>query len=169
MKGRPPHTDSVSHDGTFHYQLCGRKTWHVSRHGTSHVIEVGPGDALLIDTKSWTHSTVIPSQQGEGSAVSISIARDVYLDREKEKEDGMTNVDAPWATEEIPKGTCIFTASQWPDLQLGRSDDPNCELVDMGSDVGIVSTRDIPVGEFFCVAHSDDEEEEEEKSSSSSS
>ena len=29
LDGRPEHTDSVSHDGTFHYQLSGTKTWHI--------------------------------------------------------------------------------------------------------------------------------------------
>ncbi|KAL7540561.1 hypothetical protein ACHAWF_006715 [Thalassiosira exigua] len=27
LQGRPEHTDSVSHDGTWHYQLSGRKIW----------------------------------------------------------------------------------------------------------------------------------------------
>jgi hypothetical protein len=27
--GRPEHTDSVTHDGTFHYQLSGTKIWHL--------------------------------------------------------------------------------------------------------------------------------------------
>ena len=29
LQGRPEHTDSISHDGTWHYQLSGRKTWYI--------------------------------------------------------------------------------------------------------------------------------------------
>lgn len=29
LLGRPEHTDSVTHDGTFHYQLSGTKIWHL--------------------------------------------------------------------------------------------------------------------------------------------
>ena len=29
MLGRPEHTDAVSHDGTWHFQVCGTKIWHL--------------------------------------------------------------------------------------------------------------------------------------------
>jgi hypothetical protein len=46
LAGRPEHTDSVSHDGTWHYQLSGRKRWFLK-----------PTEAFLnkIDPDSYLH------------------------------------------------------------------------------------------------------------------
>ncbi len=162
LAGRPPHTDSVQHDGTFHLQAVGTKQWTVSspEHG-SYVVTVQPGDLFVIDTKTWMHATQI-DPQSEG--VSISLARDFYLPghaaEEEEDVANLTNVDGPYAVENIEAGTLLFRAEEHPDLRLGRSTEPNCELVEMENDqLAVVSTRDIAPGEFFCVAHSEDEDD----------
>ena len=79
----------------------------------------------------------------------------------------MSNVDGLYATTDIEQGVVIFTQETMPDCSLHRSDNPNCEIVEIeDGQQAIVSARDIKSGEFFCVANSDDEgstvEEEEE-------
>jgi hypothetical protein len=159
LAGRPPHTDSLQEDGTFHYQALGSKLWTLSSQHGSHVVTVQRGDLFVIDTKTWLHSTQIAPQAGE---FSVSLARDFCLPGRRKPEEGadLTNVDGPYAVEPIEAGTILFRADECPDIELGRSTDPNCELVEIDDDLAIVSLRDIAPGEFFCIAPSSDEEGE---------
>ena len=86
MSGRPLHTDSISHDGTWHYQLSGSKTWHLrptqelldiwssdsSNAEGDDICEVQlpgkdeeltitceEGDVILCNTRLWWHRTEI--------------------------------------------------------------------------------------------------------------
>ena len=86
MSGRPLHTDSISHDGTWHYQLSGSKTWHLRP--TQELLDIWSsdssnaegddicdvqlpgkdeeltitceeGDVILCNTRLWWHRTEI--------------------------------------------------------------------------------------------------------------
>lgn len=157
LEGRPPHTDSVSHDGTFHYQLAGVKTWRVEREGVAHTIECCAGDVLVVDTKHWMHSTLIGPQP---DGVCVSLARDIYIGRSaSEPEEAFTNVDGMYAVESIAAHTLLFRASDHPNLELGRSVQFNCDVVELSDgELGVVTVRDIAPGDFFCIAPSSSEE-----------
>ena len=206
LDGRPEHTDSVSHDGTWHYQLSGCKEWHIrptaelikrrndeGRNGKAQksadppttagvagseegrvIVKCNEGDVLILNTKLWWHKTVIPPQPISKdsdclSVPSVSYARDVYFneanDSAKTVDDSkMSNLDGLYAASDIEKDTVIFTEEDMPDCELHRSDDPNCELVQLESGLGaIVSRRAIAAGEFFCIAESSDEEDDYEE------
>mmetsp|Transcript_52197 Transcript_52197/g.77874 ORF Transcript_52197/g.77874 Transcript_52197/m.77874 type:complete len:279 (-) Transcript_52197:114-950(-) len=85
LEGRPEHTDSISYDGTWHYQLSGSKTWHLrpTNELVRHIhklqqhqedneqqeqkidavsVTCSEGDVLLVDTRLWWHRTTIPPQ-----------------------------------------------------------------------------------------------------------
>jgi len=207
LLGRPEHTDSVSHDGTWHYQLSGTKIWCLrptdelfNMVGTRGVIgkkrklnhdkdtsqenketieiECKQGDILLLNTRLWWHSTVIPVQDEP----SISYARDVYFrsnskasnnydesyDKdEMNNEQSMTNVDGTYAAQDIEAETILFTEHTMPDCELHRSKtDANCQVVELEDEetgdsyMAVVSLREIKAGEFFCLVETDDEEED---------
>ena len=107
MPGRAEHTDKIAHDGTWHYQLRGKKRWYLrpteellSRikmnsascteagaldQDSALVVECRPGDVLLINTALWWHRTEIPCTTSETpEGLSISYARDVSLAAHKE-------------------------------------------------------------------------------------
>jgi hypothetical protein len=181
LEGRVEHTDSVSHDGTWHYQLSGTKQWYLRPspkcmvHLQSHLgHELHPslqetpirfdcmeGDVIVVNTRLWFHRTVIPPQEFP----SVSYARDFRETKEtgvtEESSDGMKNVDGLYATNDIEAGTIIFTEKDAPDNELHRSSvNPNCEVVEMDDGTGaVVSSRAIAEGEFFCVPESSDEED----------
>lgn len=184
LTGRPEHTDSVQHDGTWHYQLAGRKTWFIrptvelcaqfKQHGltipqTAWKVPCTQGDVLVINTRLWFHRTEIPAQQGP----SVSYARDFYCERRDDKSNGkpvvMTNVDGVYATDGIPEGAIIFTALDAPGAELHRSDEANCKVCELrdGTDA-VVSIRPIQSGEFLCIPPTDDEASVESESSSES-
>ena len=79
----------------------------------------------------------------------------------------MSNVDATYATNDIEEGDIIFTEDTLPDGELGRSENPNCQVVELEDGTqAVVAVREIKSGEFLCVADSDAEEsgvEEEEE------
>jgi len=105
LTGRPEHTDSVSHDGTWHYQMSGKKVWHLrpteellrmakeegcqellqlekGSGGKGVMLECVAGDVLVVNTRLWWHHTVIPQQKACGeveSVPSVSYARDFYI------------------------------------------------------------------------------------------
>mmetsp|Transcript_1850 Transcript_1850/g.5408 ORF Transcript_1850/g.5408 Transcript_1850/m.5408 type:complete len:411 (-) Transcript_1850:1078-2310(-) len=202
LDGRPEHTDSVSHDGTFHYQLSGSKTWHIrpttelikrrsnneEGNGKFHkstdapastgvagseegrvTVKCNEGDVFILNTRLWWHKTVIPPQpicKVDGKAVpSISYAREFSFAALKGTSDSkMSNLDGLYAADTIEKDTVVFTEEDMPDCELHRSEDPNCELVQLDNGMGaIVSRRAIAAGEFFCIAESSDEEDEYEE------
>lgn len=173
LQGRKEHTDSVSHDGTWHYQLSGRKRWFLRPTkellrtvptcvGSGEVFEVecNKDDVLLLNTRLWRHRTEIPAQ----AEPSVSYARDFCYETNTNRAAQpaiMTNVDGLYAMEDIDAGTVIFTEDTMPDCEIHRSQNPNCELVELESGVkAVVSTVTIASGEFFCIAESDDDEEE---------
>ena len=215
LMGRPEHTDSVRHDGTWHFQVSGTKTWHLrptqqlcaafvsstastastasststisaaaaalmnrswSAHERVHV-DVEAGDVLLVDTKSWWHQTEIPCTLSACEEISMSVARDIYVqhdakemeekeekEEEEEEEDDMTNVDWLYAPHDIPKGEIVLTEDDVPDAAFPESHSPNCDVLedeDSGKMV-VVASRDITSGEFFSVAFDDDGSGDEE-------
>jgi hypothetical protein len=97
MRGRPEHTDSVSHAGTWHYQCSGEKIWYVrpvedSTEWQGNVPQLVPsgqkhaeirckaGDVLLINTRLWWHHTHIPETTQAEHRLSMSYARDFFCD-----------------------------------------------------------------------------------------
>lgn len=86
LQGRPEHTDALLHDGTWHLQLSGSKVWRVRATEELRAAVRGrpalpkrtfeivceAGDALVIDTRLWWHSTELPP----GADLSISYALD---------------------------------------------------------------------------------------------
>jgi hypothetical protein len=162
LSGRPEHTDSVSHDGTWHYQLSGSKTWHLRPtellletcpQATSTFVQVQQGDVILLNTRLWWHRTAIPPQ----STPSVSYARDVYLNASpKEAPADMKNVDGLYAANTVEANTILFTENELPNVELPHSattNDANCKVVELeDGSCALVSSRLIQAGEFFCVA-----------------
>lgn len=103
LRGRPEHTDSVSHDVTWHYQFSGSKVWQIRptkellsksaglRHwqsqqeaksggndfetgGSPVIVNCSQGDVFVINTRLWWHQTFIPPSHCKEP--SISYARD---------------------------------------------------------------------------------------------
>lgn len=181
LDGRPDHTDSVTHDGTFHFQLSGEKRWSLrpTRELVWHVNERFPalqfsedtrlrlecknGDVVVINTRLWFHCTTIPPQ----AQPSVSYARDFRFDKLQSLAEsqlgGMKNVDGLYATNDIAGGTIIFTERSMPDCELHRSStNPNCEVVELENGTNaVVSKRAIAAGEFFCVAESSEDESDD--------
>ena len=180
LDGRPEHTDSVAKDGTFHFQLSGRKQWSLrpTAELVSHVSECLPelqfsndtrlhvtcnqGDVIVINTRLWFHCTVIPPQ----ASPSVSYARDfrfraVPSPDGKDQASGMTNVDGLFATHDIEEGTIIFSEKDMPDCEVHRSStNPNCEVVELDdSTKAVVSMRAIAAGEFFSIAESSSDDD----------
>ncbi|KAG7351095.1 hypothetical protein IV203_010455 [Nitzschia inconspicua] len=161
LQGRPEHTDSISHDGTWHYQLSGTKQWLLrptrqlwnQLNGTNEddpesipitpvSIECHQGDVLIVNTKLWHHQTLLPLQPRP----SVSYARDFWIicspsttaegaSQQNSTGSGagmMTNVDGLYATDEIPEGTIIFREDEMPNCELHRSTtNPNCEVAEL--------------------------------------
>ncbi|KAG8459157.1 hypothetical protein KFE25_002564 [Diacronema lutheri] len=144
LAGRPEHTDALSHDGTWHYQLSGRKAWRLrptdellealvpKRRGAGGAAVPRPpsaheeivchaGDVLLINTRLWWHSTTLPRTVGARAR------------------------GAPRARSPSP---------QMPDCELPISTDPNCVVREDAytGELVLCAVRDIASGEFFTVA-----------------
>jgi U3 small nucleolar RNA-associated protein 6 len=180
LTGRPEHTDSVSHDGTWHYQLSGGKEWHIRpssqlldhwrKEGKESIFSVDAdnefhivceaGDVILINTRLWFHRTELPA----GIVPSVSYARDFRWHGPSHQDGGMTNVDGLYATEDIEAGTVVFTETDMPDCELHRSStNPNCEVIELEDGTGaIAALRNIQAGEFFCIAESDDDDDSDD-------
>ena len=193
LKGRPEHTDAISHDATFHYQLSGCKTWlirpnHDENNKTRtkmqqphYAIHCQQGDVLLIDTKAWFHQTILPPQD----APSISYARDVYMRKcgtttastaasatttNTTTATTLCNMEGVYATSDISPGTIVLEESDMPDCCLHRSPTPNCQVVELGDDGSssraLLAIEPIAAGDFFTVAESSSDEEEDSDSNS---
>lgn len=157
-----------------------------------YVAEVEEGDLFVINTRLWWHRTEIPGwgevgtkEVGErvvdrGDNVSISYARDIYLDgtqpAKDEDEMHMFSKDGAWATAFLPKGTVLLTEVDPPIGRTSVRADANCELVVVGvhddddSDeedsvggkprqLALFTTKDIEEGGFFTMLESDDDDE----------
>ena len=181
LQGRPEHTDSISHDGTWHYQLSGSKRWLIRpttkllehmeerlnpdefsawEESSRIQIDCHKGDVIIINTRLWYHQTIIPPQKEP----SVSYARDFWVKKKETTGVCMTNVDGLYATNDIEPGTIIFRENEMPDGELHRSStNPNCEVVELedGTGAAVVSSRKILEGDFFCIPESSDEGEEE--------
>jgi len=181
LEGRPEHTDSISHDGTWHYQLSGKKLWFLRptrkflqqlreelcpekmelwNDSTRMCVTCNAGDMIVVDTSLWFHRTVIPPQDEP----SVSYARDFHQKETARVEGGnaMTNLEGLYATDDIEANTVLFTENDMPDCELHRTPvNPNCEVVELEDGTSaVVSSRQIAAGEFFCVADSSGEESE---------
>jgi U3 small nucleolar RNA-associated protein 6 len=180
MDGRPEHTDAISHNGTWHYQLSGTKRWSVrptielmnqidcldGNKVPRLTVNCKEGDVLMINTRLWFHQTIISPQR----LPSVSYARDFRINRKgndqlRGKQSinencTMTNVDGLYATSDISKGTIIFTEIDMPDCELHRSStDSNCEVVELEDGTSaVIASRPIVSGEFFCVPESSDDD-----------
>ncbi|CAE6967736.1 unnamed protein product [Symbiodinium sp. CCMP2592] len=166
LRGRPEHTDAIQHSGTWHVQLKGEKVWTLKptdelRRKVPSLKRAGrvrvrcmEGDVLCINTRLWWHSTHIPAR----CKLSLSVARDMYLDGTRPGACDMTNVDGHYALKPIQKGAVIFTEDTAPQLELPRSSASNCELRESqrGSLV-VVAKRVIKKGEWFSLSDSDAE------------
>ncbi len=193
LAGRPEHTDSVVHDGTWHVQVEGRKQWTLrptdelelasvggrqrgrsaapgGRSGES-VVVCEEGDVLVLSTREWWHSTLLPAQRA--GELSVSVAREFNLvdgssghagrGRRREQagaggeaaggEEAMTNVEGIFATQRIRAGHLVLTEEDMADCELPASRDPNCEVCEEeGSGMlCLVARRDIASGEFLTV------------------
>jgi U3 small nucleolar RNA-associated protein 6 len=182
LQGRPEHTDSVSHDGTWHYQLSGSKRWYLRPttelletlpDATSVCIHVEQGDVLVINTRLWWHCTVISPQPNP----SVSYARDFYMtsttnnnttSSSGDASSSMSNVDGLYAANDVEEGTLIFTQDDMPDCELPHSTtNPNCKVVELEDGThALVSCRNILSGEFFCVADDSDQEDDDDSEES---
>ncbi|CAE7934548.1 unnamed protein product [Symbiodinium necroappetens] len=172
LRGRPEHTDAIQHSGTWHVQLKGEKVWTLKptdelRRKVPSLKKAGrvrvrcmEGDVLCINTRLWWHSTHIPAR----CKLSLSVARDMYLDGTRPGACDMTNVDGHYALKPIQKGAVIFTEDTAPQLQLPRSSTSNCELRESqrGSLV-VVAKRPIKKGEWFSLSDSDVESTQAEE------
>ncbi len=192
LPGRPEHTDAVSHDGTWHYQLEGKKAWslrptdELCRGQPTETVVCAPGDILVLSTREWWHSTSLPPQPG----MSISYARDFTLggrggaDDDADAEGGaggvaggeagaevMSNVDGLFAREARRAGGVVLTEADLPDCELPEADDPNCEVAEDEATgmMCLVATRDIAGGEFLSVARDDDDADDDDDDGSADS
>jgi hypothetical protein len=173
LNGRPEHTDAVSHDGTWHFQLSGTKRWLLRPTDDlrkeflennvawdilgSVPVDCCEGDVLIINTRLWWHQTEIPKQD----VPSISYARDFHFSPDTlDDHEPMCNVDGVYAANEIAAGTVVFREDEMPECSLHRSKLPNCDLVELEDGTcAVVSLRKISLGEFFSVPESSDEDE----------
>ena len=186
LDGRPEHTDQISHDGTWHYQLSGTKRWLLRptpqllrswKQGDTDIepkqmqIDCQQGDVLIVNTSLWRHQTVLPPQ----TEPSVSYARDFWIDptqmNSKQGETAntekgvMTNVDGLYAMDDIAEDTIIFREDDMPDCELHRAseENANCKVVELEDGLhAVVSCKFIKAGEFFCIPEEDSDEEEED-------
>ena len=146
LQGRPEHTDSVSHDGTWHYQLSGTKRWHLRptdelqrlverEHGIrldtarAFVVDCHQGDVLIVNTRLWWHRTQIPVQPHP----SVSYARDFYFRKDQELSERVGVDPESQSTEPVAGSTT--------DKATGASHMTNVD--------GVYASKDIPEGEII--------------------
>jgi len=123
----------------------------------TYVCQVEEGDIFLINTRLWWHRTEIPgaldvsrtrngagtkhwktaasNQYDYGNHLSISYARDLYLDGTQptkgsgEDKMDMFSKDGSWATAFLAKGTVLFTEVDPPINRTTVRTDANCQLI----------------------------------------
>jgi hypothetical protein len=69
LEGRPEHTDSISHDGTWHYQLSGRKLWFLRP--SSRLLEHLDIYLSPDERKMWNDSTSVCIECEENDVIVI--------------------------------------------------------------------------------------------------
>jgi hypothetical protein len=67
LQGRPEHTDSITHDGTWHFQLSGRKQWLLRP--TSELLKMMETQMPAGKRQRWTASTRVSVDCDEGSVL----------------------------------------------------------------------------------------------------
>jgi len=170
LNGRPEHTDSVSHDGTWHYQLSGRKTWYLRP--TQELIQKNiksvnddddnddddestllrkriqvdcfEGDVLLVNTRLWWHRTEIPVQP---------MAEEEYTKRNNGDMDRETIRKTTRALPSVSYARDIYfknSVKQRKDIQLCGETDPEegeeTEGENMTNIDGLYAANDIDSG-----------------------
>lgn len=178
LAGRPEHTDELSHDGTWHFQLSGSKVWTVRP--TDELLEAraagagrppvgspaqeivcSAGDVLLINTRLWWHSTRLPPGGGRTRArgasrqLSISYARDFVLGG-SEAARARAGPGASPAAEGMANvdglfATCLIRKGT---AILSAADMPDCELP-TSSEPNCEVCEDAVTGELVLVAARD--------------
>jgi len=164
--GRPEHTDAIGHSGTWHLQLRGSKVWKLrptkelirdapALRGVRQVlVRCNAGDILCLNTRLWWHQTYLPSKCG----LSLSVARDIFLDNKNSTACDMTNVVGRYATKRIPKGAVVLTEQDMPDCELPRTKRANCEVGELSDGtMALVAKRTIAQGEWLAISDSEDE------------
>jgi hypothetical protein len=191
MPGRKEHIDSIQHDGTWHLQVSGAKTWKLRpaesqewngvdsgcapqlAPGCRHLeVTLREGDFLAVNTRLWWHSTIV-----EPGEVCFSYARDFYdstlspsssrcssaQNKEILEDREFTNVEGVYATRDLNEGDVVLSEHELPDCSLGRSNEPNCEVGESEDGILVlVAIKNIHTGDWLTVAESSDEESEEE-------
>jgi len=167
MRGRAEHTDAISHSGTWHVQLQGSKVWTLrptaelkrqnrALKAVSRLrVHCRPGDVLCINTRLWWHQTHIPGN----CPLTLSVARDMYLDGTKPRAPDFTNIKGHFATRPFDRNEIVFTEEEAPDLALPRSEKANCALRDLDGELVVVAKRKIQAGDWFCISESEEEDE----------
>lgn len=168
LHGRPEHTDAIAHSGTWHLQMHGKKVWKLRptaelmrscpalRKAGQLRVCCGEGDVLVVNTRLWRHCTFIPSR----CPLSMSLARDLWLDSGREQSVDMVNQDGLFARSAIRRHQVIFTEEDAPDLALPRSRGPeaNVALTEAGGLMVAVARKPIQPGEWLVMYSSDEEE-----------
>lgn len=150
ISGRPDHIDSVSHDGTWHFQAQGRKDWVVHPSDSGEwgdkrpvlpknnkylQLSIEEGDVLCINTRLWWHQTIL----NPGPELVISYARDFYdpamarpnkdkyikLDNDKNEEDVAGERDEEYMNADGIYASRDFDAGE---VVLVEADLPDCAL-----------------------------------------
>lgn len=143
----------------------------------SYVHTVEEGDIFVINTRLWWHETEIPAgdaSSGRSHSLSISYARDVWLDGMQPVTEGgeemkmhMSSKDGSWATGFIPEGAVLLTDADPPISRTSEKEDANCKLVLMGENeeggdqLALVTLKDIKEGEFYILLDTGGNEAEE--------
>jgi len=173
--------------GTFHYQAAGSKLWKIrpteelqtkcnffgKTLQSSYEIMVNQGDIFVINTHLWWHQTEIPilatatarqfcdaasATAHHQSYLSISYARDIYLNGADPPDEDVMNVinqEGAWSIGFIAKGTTLLTEEDPPMIRTSEKEKSNCKLVVVGKDddgkqqLAVLAIKDIQEGEFF--------------------
>jgi len=171
LRGRPEHTDAIAHSGTWHLQLQGAKVWTLrptselmksckALRGAGHVrVRCEQGDVLCVNTRLWWHRTHLPAR----CKLSMSVARDMWLDGREDVGCDMTNIDGHYAQRTIERGVVLFTEHDAPELELPRSSESNCGLRKLGDGtMAVVAKRRISAGDWLALSESEEEAEDSE-------
>ena len=164
-ESQPPRAGN-SEDGTGSDALPNDSAWRTAKR---QVIVCRPGDLLLINTRLWAHQTTIPNildtlkTEIQPPHMSISIARDFYLNATQSMESGggglgtssssssssgsnkrkhreaeeyeMGNVDALFSSRSIAKGEVVFTEAEFAAVATSGAGLAMCAPKDANCDV----------------------------------